>query len=113
LSVPVLITLASGVADWGFYLSRQVELQEVVRDAARYGVAATAPTTAARTHAQQGLTWMGVSSSTATITAQTSTDSTLSAQVLTLTVSLPYTAPVGLVPTPSTLTSRVIMLVEP
>lgn len=114
LAAPVLLTLVSGIADYGWYLSRESEIVECVRDAARVGISADDgedPEAIAEARAAEALLVLGLDPDLATIDAQTSVDATLGETVLTVTVTVPYTAPVGLLPAPAALASRVTMLV--
>ena len=115
LSLPVMIALLSAVTDYGWYLTRQSEVLNCVRAAVRVGIAAAdsggSPTTTAEARARTALTYLGHSLTGATVHAATSTDTTLGETVLTLTVSLPYEAPVGLVPSPPSRGGQFTMLV--
>lgn len=114
LAAPILVTLVSGIADYGWYLSRESELVECARDAARVGISAASdedPEALAAARAEDALSLAGFEAAAATITPVSSVNRTLNEEVLTVTISVPYTAPVGLLPVPTALAARVTMLV--
>jgi len=105
--------MVAAFVDWGWYLSRQSDLEETTRDAARVGTAATETDAATQAEARvrESLRNLGLDADSATISADTDVDPSLGETVLTLIVSVPTSPPVGLVPSPSALTATVVMLV--
>jgi Flp pilus assembly protein TadG len=111
--LPVVLGLLSGVVDWGWYLSREADLEDCTRDAARTGVLntdASDPAVLAEQRLQESLSALGFDLAGATVTAAVEMDPTLDDEVLSVSVRLPHAPMIGLVPSPSELTAQVVML---
>lgn len=112
LCAPVLLAVLSGVLDWGWFLSRESELVEAVRDAARVGAAAPAgsdPMVLAEARLSESLSDLGFSATLAVITIERTTDADVGSDVLSVAVSLPHSPLFGLVLAPDALGARVRM----
>lgn len=104
------------MVDWGWFLSREAQLEEAARDAARSGAAApagVAPADLAESRMTESLAALGFDAEAATVTAATTEDTTLGSDVLTLMVSAPYDPPVGLIASADVLSATVVMPVAP
>lgn len=113
LCLPVLVTLVTALCDYGWYLGRKLEILDATRDAVRVGVSgASSPIPATTARLATALEWVGVPRGTAVVTATTRVDTTLDATLLTVTVSVPFTPPFGLVPIPRTISTTLTMLVS-
>lgn len=112
LTLPILLTLAAGVADYGVYLTQAMNVQDAVREAGRAGVAAgTSAATTATTRVNQSLTWDGISTTGGTVSATRTYNTTLGGYQLLIYVDLPFHPVVGLVPTPDRVRSRLTLLI--
>ncbi len=116
LCAPVLVTVAAGVVDWGWFLSREAQLEDAARDAARSGAAApegVAPEDLAEGRMAESLAALGFDVASSSVTATTVDDATLGGDVLTLQVSTPYNPPVGLIASADFLSATIVMPVAP
>ena len=109
LLVPIFITMAGSFVDYGMFLSQQVQISNAVREGARAGsVAEAGHAAAAVTTIDRVLAASGIDGA--------STTTSLVDDVLTLTITVPYTPVLGLVPTPTshteTLATRIQYLEE-
>lgn len=112
LTLPILVTLAAGVADYGVYLTQAMNVQDAVREAGRAGVGAgDAAVATATTRVNQSLSWDGISTTGGTVSVTSAYSTTLQGDQLVIYVDLPFQPVVGLVPTPDRLRSRLTLLI--
>lgn len=102
------------MVDWGWYLSREADLEDCTRDAARVGALGTDasdPAARAEERLLESLAALGFDAASATISTAVEVDPTLDDTVLSVTVRLVHTPLMGLVPSPPEFTAQVVMLV--
>ncbi|MEQ1502226.1 MAG: TadE family protein [Myxococcota bacterium] len=118
LIAPVLFAMLSGIVEWGWYLFNLQLVLNAVADGTRAGAripmsASPSPATVAHDRAAALLQSLGVVSSASTasaaVTVITSTGATPEVFV---SVSLPYTPLIGLIPTPATYSAQSTMRLE-
>jgi Flp pilus assembly protein TadG len=110
LCLPVVITLLTGILDWGSYLSAMHEAQSAAREGARLGAATRQdedPVGRAEARAAARLLEVGITGAGVATLSGLSPD-----QVITVDVSAVYTPYVGLVPVPATVNGGMTMRME-
>lgn len=113
LTLPIFVLLLIGVMEWGWALPRQATLEHIARDAARAGALTESsldPLAAATTRATERLAEAAFDTGSASI--GSTSYATSSGDVIAVTISVPYTALFGLVPTPLTLEGSATMRLE-
>lgn len=113
LTVPVLVAMLAGIADYGWFFNQQQSVVAAVREGARAGALAPRnqdPRALAADRARASLDNAGLDSQQATVVAEY-IDAPPNLLVG-VDVSLPYTPLMGLVPTPERLHSRLSARVE-
>lgn len=115
LMLPVLISFLLGIIDFGWYFSQQAIVTNCVREGARTGAltkqdANLLPVPAAEARLTQCLTDGNVG--TPNNTPLVALSGAAPDQLVTVTVTVPYTRITGLIPMPPTLNGQVIMRME-
>jgi Flp pilus assembly protein TadG len=112
--LPLFCTLIFGMIDYGWYFYQRFSVVAAVRDGVRVGVTYVNANayTQAKAQALADLGASNVPTSSLTWGPTTPISGSVPNQTLTLSVSLPYKALVGFVPTPGTLTAQMTMLLE-
>ncbi|NOY27932.1 MAG: pilus assembly protein [Oligoflexia bacterium] len=103
LTAPVLLIMAGGVGDWGFFLARQASVVYAVRDGARAGALTPAtgdPAAVARVRTAASLDDNGLGSQSYEITAETTP--TAYGTMVTVAATVHYSPLLGIVPIPGT-----------
>lgn len=107
LTLPVLLLLGAGVAEWGWWLRWDVIVTHIARDAALTASVTAArdnPAGAAEARARAGLLAAGLSANQSAVIVETTPTSTGPAMRVAL--SVPYTGLVPLVPSPNRLAAE-------
>jgi Flp pilus assembly protein TadG len=114
LILPVMMAISSGIVDYGWYFSQDLALIDASRSGVRAGVTADPEVDdycdLAVDATRDALTLAGLDGTAATVTAATTGSG--DDRTLTVTVSLPYGAPFGLVPVPPNLANAATMRIE-
>lgn len=113
LVIPVVFVLLVGFIEWGWLMSREVAVIQVARDAAHTASRNTSvddPLELATLRAREALEANGFS--IADVVVATGFRDIEAGRVVTVRVSLPYDALVGIVPTPKRLAAETTMLLE-
>lgn len=110
LALPVVLILLGGIFEWGFLFAREIDVLHAAREGARVGASTDQeddPVGAAETRALAALQEMNVDPATATATAAISGGE--DEQVITVDVTVPYSAVFTLFPVPTTLHGELTM----
>jgi Flp pilus assembly protein TadG len=115
LTAPILLSMAAGVVEWGWYMNQQVTVIQAVRDAARAGALAEAdaeadPASVALARIEDRMAEIGFDPTQSSVTATVSDSSV--GQVLTVSAVVLYPGLLGLVPTPDRLRASTTMRLE-
>ncbi|MFT7521775.1 MAG: Flp pilus assembly protein TadG [Kiritimatiellia bacterium] len=113
LILPVMITLFSGIADYGWLMHRQQLLMNVCREAARAGAVTdeyTDPRTAAEARAEAAAVEYGLSLEEVTV--ETSLGGVSPNETIEVTLTLAVEPLVGLVPVPLSIDTSLTMRLE-
>ena len=113
LCLPLVIVILTGVLDWGFYFSTWHEVQTAAREATRAGASTDVddgPEDAATARAKEWLADANISTDGARV------DATINGAapdlVLAVSLDVPFTPFVGLVPTPDDASGAMTMRLE-
>lgn len=107
LVAPVAFTLLYGIAEYSWYMFNLLTVTTAVQEGVRTGsfvAGADDPVAATTAKVREQLTAQGLPGDTATVTTTMTTDSY--GDVLTVRAQVPYTALVGLIPTPAMMDQR-------
>ncbi len=115
LTMTFFTFLLFGVVDWGWMFFQRANLSDAVLEGCRQGVAmpqssGLGPASTARSVVVSTMRNYGMDPAVATITSVTS--GTSPREVLIVNVTMPFSAPVGLLPTPLELESEMSMYLE-
>lgn len=117
LVMPLLLALLTGVVDFGWYYDRSMAVIAAAREGARNGAthASTAggnPCVDAETRTVNSLVSAGFAATASHVTGSVANDPALGDRLLTVQAQLPQTKLFGLVPSPATISERVVIRLE-
>lgn len=115
LTLPILMSILSGVVDYAWYFHQRDEVLMAVRDATRLGATvplSEAPAVVTRLQVASRLSELGYSCPSAHCIINVSIDTASHMPRLRVQASLPYESPIGLVPVPTTLDARATLALE-
>lgn len=115
LSLPVLVTLLTGILDYGWFFHQRTALLDAAKDATRMGVAADRgenPVTSTETMARLILEDTGIGCSGGDCEVDVVAHTLDELHVITTTIRRTFEAPAGLVPAPAALEVSYTMLLE-
>jgi Flp pilus assembly protein TadG len=113
LTAPILLSMATGVVEWGWFMNQQVSVVQAARDAARAGALSADADEAASVAVERfndRLAEIGADPTQSTVAA--AVGDSASGIVVTVTVDVPYPPLLGLLPTPERLRASTTMRLE-
>ncbi|MBW2257180.1 MAG: pilus assembly protein [Deltaproteobacteria bacterium] len=114
LVAPVLVGMLAGVADYGWYFSERIALVGAVRDAVRAG--ATTSQDDARTPEETAedamIRSLEANGYKGTVYLDINLEATAPNQTLSVSATLPYRPLIGILPTPESMRSAMVMRLE-
>ncbi len=115
LTLPILLALASAVVDYGWYLSQSINVLNSTREGLRVGAMVPyddGPDAEAETWTTSLLKSYGIDCEALSCNISAAVGTVDGYDAMTLTVDIPYTAPVGVVPVPVSLQAELTMALE-
>lgn len=112
-ALPILLLIGAGIAEWGWWLSREVEVVMVARDAAHAASLTRMsddPAGVAVARAREALGLAGFNAGAANVS--TSSVTTSGGVALEVSVAVPYDDLIPLIPSPALLRARTAMRLQ-